>query len=155
MGHHPKGRLVTGTFGSEGPSDGSQVIQVLTLPAKAPVVLTAANLAFGTDVSIPGDPRCAGDSTAPNPASGVFCVYFYNRKGLSKPYLQPMTSWAGPGQCSCTPTPVWPSAPTSCGGACSPTRRPDLELKAVVLTATHCAGRAPCFLECSDPRLAP
>ncbi len=89
MGHHPKGRLVTGTFGSEGPSDGSQVIQVLTLPAKAPVVLTAANLAFGTDVSIPGDPRCAGDSTAPNPASGVFCVYFYNRKGLSKPYLQP------------------------------------------------------------------
>jgi hypothetical protein len=75
----PSGKTVTGLYGVTGSYSGTVNMSV-SLPAKAPVAITAANVNFAADASastIDDDATCTGTSAAPTAPAGKVCIYPY------------------------------------------------------------------------------
>lgn len=75
----PSGQTVTGNFGVSGTYDDAQTVYYsVSLPAKASVALSGANINFAAN-AIAGDPdaTCTGTASAPTAPAGKVCIYAY------------------------------------------------------------------------------
>jgi len=77
----PSGQTVTGNFGvTEGFGQASGVNYSVSLPAVAPVAISAANVNFAPDAfaeTIDDDPTCTGTAANPTAPPGKVCLYRY------------------------------------------------------------------------------
>ena len=79
----PSGQTVTGNFGTTGNYLVDQLVQSsISLPARAPVALTAANVNFASLAS-DNDATCTGTAAAPTAPPGKVCMYLYSSPGVA------------------------------------------------------------------------
>lgn len=81
----PSGQTVTGNFGVTGTYSPGFVNFSVSLPAKAPVALTTANVNFRPDafaLTIDDDAACTGTAEAPTAPPGKVCLYPYSTLGV-------------------------------------------------------------------------
>ena len=75
----PSGTTVTGNYGVTGTYNGVVNLSV-SLPGKAPVALTTADVNFAADANVvtsDDDPACTGTAAAPTAPPGKICLYPY------------------------------------------------------------------------------